>query len=117
MTLRSLFVTWMGAATLGAMTTAALADPPGRVGRVSYVEGEVSLQPPQSQDWTDAFVNYPVTTSEAFWTGDHGRLELQMGPVHARLDNDTAMDLSLIHILVPWIRSQPQILKPNPREP
>lgn len=87
--------------TLGLMTTcaasalaaAALADPPGRVGRISDVEGEVSFQPPQEDFWTDATRNYPVSTGEAFWTGDSGRAELQIGRVQAWLDSETELDV------------------------
>jgi hypothetical protein len=75
------------------LATAALADPPGRVGRISYLEGEVSFQPPQEDFWTSATSNFPVAQGEAFWTGDEGRAELQVGPVEARLDNETELDV------------------------
>jgi hypothetical protein len=75
------------------LATAAFADPPGRVGRISYLEGEVSFQPPQEDFWTSATRNFPVAPGEAFWTGDEGRAELQVGPVEARLDNETELDV------------------------
>lgn len=78
----------------GALAGAALADPPGRVGRVSDVDGEVSFQPPQEQDWAFAARNYPVATGEAFWTGDGGRVALQVGAMEARLDNQTELDIT-----------------------
>ncbi|MDQ2861493.1 MAG: FecR domain-containing protein, partial [Pseudomonadota bacterium] len=88
---------------LGLMTTAAaalagaaLADPPGRVGRIAALEGDVSFQPPQQDVWTDASVNFPVTAGEAFWTGDDGRAELEIGGVEARLDNQTEVDVAAL---------------------
>ncbi|MGA0604265.1 DUF6600 domain-containing protein [Caulobacter sp. KR2-114] len=88
-------------ALLGLMTTcaamslaaAALADPPERVGRVRHVEGDVSFTPPGEQDWTDALRNYPVTSGEGYWTGDDGRVELQIGGLSARLDSLTELDV------------------------
>ncbi len=79
-----------------ATARAALADPPERVGRVAYVEGGVALQPPGEEDWTDAFVNFPVAEGEGFWTGDQGRAELQIGGVAARLDSETELDVDAL---------------------
>jgi hypothetical protein len=79
-----------GVAAIGA---AALADPPARVGRISDLEGAVSFQPPGGQDWAQALRNYPVTAGEAFWTGDDGRAELELGGVQARLDYQTELDV------------------------
>ena len=93
MSIRSFTVGLMTSCAFGALATAALADPPERVGRISYVEGEVSFQPPQEDFWTSATRNFPVATGEAFWTGDEGRAELQVGPVAARLDNETELDV------------------------
>ena len=78
---------------LASLATAAVADPPGRVGRVSDLEGAVSFLPPGDQDWAQALRNFPVTAGEAFWTGDDGRAELQLGGVQARLDYETELDV------------------------
>ena len=86
----------LGLATGGAagiLASAALADPPARVGRISNVEGGVSFQPPQQTDWTWATMNFPVVAGEAFWTGDDGRTELQIGGVIASLDSETEFDV------------------------
>ncbi len=84
----------LGLVSVGAVFAgAAVADPPGRVGRISFLQGEVSFQPPEQDFWTDASVNFPVTAGEAFWTGDGGRAELQVGVVNARLDSETELDM------------------------
>ncbi len=93
MSTRSFTLGLMTTCAFGVLASAALADPPERVGRISYVEGEVSFQPPQESFWTSATRNFPVANGEAFWTGDEGRAELQVGPVAARLDNETELDV------------------------
>jgi hypothetical protein len=39
-------------------------DPPGRVARLSYADGSVSMQPAGVEDWTNATVNRPLTTGD-----------------------------------------------------
>ena len=48
--------------TLPAATTAQ--DPPGRVGRLNFIQGSVSFQPAGTQDWVDANPNRPLTTGD-----------------------------------------------------
>ena len=76
-----------------ALAGAALADPPGKVGRVAWIEDEVSFLPPGEQSWTWASVNYPVTDGESFWTGDAGRTEIQVGPIEVSADSETELDV------------------------
>ncbi len=93
MSTRRLAFTLLAGCGLATLAGVAFADPPARVGRVSDVEGQVSFLPPSQSDWVQALRNYPVTSGEAFWTGDEGRLELQLGGVQARLDSDTELDV------------------------
>ena len=74
------------------------ADPPARVGRLSYAEGTVSFHPPgQGQgDWAPATVNYPVTTGESFWTDANARAEIEIGPAELRLDQASELDIALL---------------------
>ena len=88
------------AAALGAILLLApplaaqsLADPPGRVGRLSYIEGTVSLHAPDQDQWSQAVVNYPVTTGDGFWTEPQSRAEVQVGAVEMRLDQSTEADV------------------------
>jgi hypothetical protein len=79
---------------LAGLASTALADPPERVGRISYVEGQVSFQPPDDGGaWVEAIANFPVTTGESYWTGDEGRAELELGGAQVRLDWDTEVDV------------------------
>ena len=77
------------------LTPAYAADPPARVGRLSYAEGTVSFHPPgQGQDdWAPATVNYPVTTGEFFWTDANSRAEIEIGPAELRLDQASELDI------------------------
>ena len=73
-----------------ALTRADEGDPPGRVARLSDVEGAVSLQPAGVADWTAATVNRPVTTGDRLWADQQSRAELDMGDAAVRLGSITA---------------------------
>jgi len=65
-------------------------DPPGRVARLSYVQGSVSLEPAGQQDWVGAEVNRPITTNDKVWADDTGsRAELDIGGAVIRLGSNT----------------------------
>src|SRR5579862_2404295 len=63
----------------------ALADPPGRVARVSFLAGSVSFRPSSVTDWTDASLNYPLTIGDHIWTDVNARTELELGGMTVRL--------------------------------
>ena len=65
------------------------ADPPGRVARLSDIEGSVSLQPAGVQDWTAPSVNRPITTGDKLWADQGSRAELDFGDAAIRLGSTT----------------------------
>ncbi len=65
-------------------------DPPARVGRLSFLAGTVSFQPAGTDDWTDATLNYPVTTGDRLWADDQSRAEVHVGSSAIRLSMRTA---------------------------
>jgi hypothetical protein len=65
------------------------ADPPDRAARLSYVQGEVSLQPAGEEEWASAIVNRPLTTGDKLWTDEGARAEIYVGPAAVRLGSDT----------------------------
>jgi hypothetical protein len=71
---------------------AAQVDPPSRVGRLSYREGPVSLQPTGINDWVDAEINRPLTTGDYIWVGDRGRAEFHVGSAALRLSAGSAFE-------------------------
>src|SRR5712675_531569 len=60
-------------------------DPPGRVARLSYLQGSVSFQPAGESDWGSAIVNRPITTGDRLWADDGSRAEMQLGSATVRL--------------------------------
>ncbi len=64
-------------------------DPPGRVARLSYVEGAVSLEPAGLQEWTAAERNRPLTTGDRLWTDQQSVAELDLGDAVLRLGGMT----------------------------
>jgi len=66
------------------------ADPPGRVARLSFLQGAVSLQPAGQPDWVTAELNRPLTTNDRIWSDAQGsRAELDLGGAVVRLGADT----------------------------
>jgi len=64
-------------------------DPPGRVARLSVLEGSVSFEPAGTDDWVSAVVNRPLTTGDKLWTDRGSRAELHLGAVSMRLGSRT----------------------------
>jgi hypothetical protein len=61
------------------MAATAWADPPGRVGRLSLIEGEVWIQDSSSDERFIASLNWPVTQATALETGYEARAEIRVG--------------------------------------
>ena len=70
-------------------TSPQAADPPDRVARLNWLAGDVSFQPAGLEEWTDATVNFPVTTGDHLFTGQDSRAELHVGPNAIRLDENS----------------------------
>jgi hypothetical protein len=69
-------------------------DPPGRVARLQYVSGQVSMQPQGTQDWVEATLNRPLTTSDNLWTDKNSRAELSIGTGVLRMNSETSLTFS-----------------------
>lgn len=72
---------------------AQMQDPPGRVGRLSYMTGQVSFAPSGGDDWAPAVLNYPLSTGTALWTDTQARAELHIGSTAVRMDEYTELDV------------------------
>lgn len=64
-------------------------DPPNRVVRLSYMDGAVSFEPSGENDWSQATLNYPLTTGDRLWTDVNARAELETGNVAIRMSQQT----------------------------
>jgi hypothetical protein len=69
-------------------------DPPGVAGRLAFMQGPVSIQPGGVDDWVDAVVNRPLTTSDRVWTDADARAEVAMGNIKARMDQQTSLTIT-----------------------
>jgi hypothetical protein len=99
------------------------ADPPDRAARLSYLQGEVSLQPADEDDWAPAILNRPLTTGDKLWTESGARAEVQVGPAAVRLDGNTGfsflnvdddtiqmrMTAGVVNVRVRWLEQDDHI--------
>jgi hypothetical protein len=60
-------------------------DPPGRVARIAWLSGNVSLQPAGTQDWGIAPPNYPMTSGDRLYVDQGGRAIIQNGSTDVRV--------------------------------
>ena len=81
------FVVFMAGAT-----SDALADPPGRVGRLSLIEGDVTFHDTAARESSPATLNWPVTSAAAISTAPGGRAEVRIGSTAVHLDGATALE-------------------------
>src|SRR6202171_1856456 len=66
-------------------------DPPFRVARLNFVEGEVSFQPGGETDWAWATLNRPMTAGDSLWTGNNSRAEMHIGSTAIRMSGQTSV--------------------------
>jgi len=70
-------------------------DPPGRVGRVSDLAGQLYLSNSGTQStWAEIGMNYPITGADDVWVGREGRAEIDFGGGFLRLAGDTNLHVN-----------------------
>ncbi|MDB5894403.1 MAG: hypothetical protein JWQ88_1934 [Rhodoferax sp.] len=85
---------WAGCLALLALGASAQeADPPGRVGRLNLVQGNVSQWPANDNGWSQAEINRPLTTGDRLRADPGARVELHSGSTAIRLDGASALDI------------------------
>lgn len=72
------------------------ADPPGRVARLGYMSGQVSIQPQGTGDWVQGDTNRPLTNGDNVWADKDSRAELSFGTARARIDSLSSLTLTNI---------------------
>jgi len=60
-------------------------DPPSRVARLNFIDGNVSFQPAGVDDWTAASINYPLTSGDHIYSDVASHAEMHIGPNALRL--------------------------------
>jgi uncharacterized protein DUF6600/FecR-like protein len=78
-------------------TTDQTADPPGRVARVDYMQGQVSVQPHGTDDWVQAESNRPLTIADNVWADKDSRAELDFGTGFMRINSETSLTLTNVN--------------------
>jgi hypothetical protein len=66
-------------------------DPPGRVARLSFIQGTVSFQPTGDTDWVEANPNRPITIGDNLWADKDSRGELHIGSTAIRISSETGI--------------------------
>ena len=90
------FRVFLAASLLVVLPVSAFADPPGRVGRVSFLSGAVSFYADADEGWRSALLNYPVTSENSLWTERGARAEVRIGSTALQLDEDSVLDFQRI---------------------
>jgi hypothetical protein len=69
-------------------------NPPSMAARLSVVDGKVSFQPAGDTDWSQAVLNYTVTTGDRLYADQGGRAELETGPYAVRIGQTTDLTIA-----------------------
>lgn len=85
----------IGLLVLASLSAATYADPPGRVGRISEVQGAVTFRLASYSD-TQAMLNWPITSDNELLTDRGARAEFRIGATAIRLDSDS--DLAILQL-------------------
>ena len=91
------FKTWSIFLIAAVFSAFANADPPDRVARLSFIEGEVSFATDRANkddNWTTAKINWPLTQGNRLFAGNNARAELHIGASALRLSENTALDFT-----------------------
>lgn len=87
---------WLGfALCMLIVSAAAFADPPARVGRIGYLEGNVSLSASDQEEdqWVAAELNYPIIAGNALRTDRDGRAEIQIAASSIHIDRSSEIEV------------------------
>jgi hypothetical protein len=78
------------------LSTLAVADDdvPGRVGRISLTQGQVSIGGDVGAEMSAAQVNWPVTSGTMVTTAPGARTELRIGSTSIRLDGESSLEVT-----------------------
>ncbi|MGA2989986.1 MAG: DUF6600 domain-containing protein [Candidatus Korobacteraceae bacterium] len=80
--------------TQGAQEAQEAQNPPGRVARLQYMDGQISIQPGGVEDWIAASMNRPLTSADRIWSDKESRAELTLGTAALRMNSETSLTLT-----------------------
>jgi len=87
----------LAVALLAVVPSLAQEEPPARVGRVSFVQGQLGFHLAGETAWSAAKANYPVATGGSFWTDPKSRAELRIGSRSIDLSGNTELDITKLN--------------------
>jgi hypothetical protein len=70
--------------------------PPGRIGKLGFLSGPVTLSDMQTREQQAATLNWPITSGYRLTTGPAGRAEVRIGSLALRVDGDTEIDFNRV---------------------
>jgi FecR protein len=71
-------------------------QPPARVGRVSFISGNLALHTAGQSEWSAGTVNYPVGAGTSLWTDAEARAEIRLAPNTIDMGGNTALDVAAL---------------------
>src|ERR1700719_3722910 len=95
--MRRLAIAFLTVGLLAAVPAFAQEEPPARVGRVSFVAGELGFHLAGETAWAGAQANYPVASGGSFWTDPKPRAELRIGSRTIDLSGNTELDIAKLN--------------------
>ncbi|HWC97148.1 MAG TPA: DUF6600 domain-containing protein [Candidatus Sulfopaludibacter sp.] len=75
----------------GAAMAQQAGDPPSRVARLNFLNGQVSFRPGSVEEWGPATINYPLTTGDHLWADAGAQTEFHVGSTAVRMNSGTAL--------------------------
>ncbi|HEY8360636.1 MAG TPA: FecR domain-containing protein, partial [Ramlibacter sp.] len=72
------------------------ADPPGRVGYLSYRQGSVVFAPEGEEEWVELPQNRPLTTGDRVWSDRGARAEVHLGSATVQVDGESHVGVSAL---------------------
>ena len=79
---------------LATLSAWALADPPGRVGRISATQGQVTFRSDYRDEAMPATLNWPVTSGNLIETGAGARAEIRVGSAAVRVAANSELEFA-----------------------
>jgi hypothetical protein len=71
-------------------------DPPGRVGRLSLLQGDVTFRNTATGEAEPAVLNWPIASGAALETAARSRAEVRIGSSTIRMDGDSAIEFAVV---------------------
>jgi hypothetical protein len=72
-------------------------DAPGRVARLQFMNGSISIQPHGTDDWVEGAINRPLTNADNVWADKNSRVELNLGTGLFRMGAESSLTLTNVN--------------------